>query len=221
MTADTFSYLKTLFEQNADDANSAAMASYMRNLFPFYGIPTPKRRELYGDILARERRAGRVDWELLDMCWEEKHREFQYFVTDYLYKMRKFLTFDDMPRLEGYARTKQWWDSVDLLCRTVGAIAAEDRRMDGLMLKWSTGPDFWLRRIAICHQLGRKDRTDAPLLEKILLNNLDSTEFFVNRAVGWALRDYSKTDPEWVRDFLERYGGQMDKLSVREARKYL
>ena len=212
-----FSQLKTLFEQNADAENAAAMASYMRNLFPFYGIPAPRRRELYKDILASERRAGRVDWELLDLCWEEKYREFQYFVTDYLYKMRKFLTFEDMPRLERCARTRQWWDSVDLLCRVVGAVALEDRRTDSLMLAWSTDPDFWLRRIAIDHQLGRKGRTDTALLERILLNNLGSDEFFINKA----LRDCSGTDPEWVRGFLERYGDKMDRLSVREAGKYL
>ncbi len=221
MTADTFSQLKSLFEQNADAANSAAMASYMRNLFPFYGVPTPKRRELYRDILAEERRSGRMDWQLLDRCWEDKHREFQYFVTDYLYKLRKFLVFEDMPRLEKYARTKQWWDSVDLLCRTVGAVAPEDSQMDALMLAWSSDPDFWLRRIAVCHQLGRKDRTDAALLEKILRNNLGSSEFFINKAIGWALRDYSKTDPTWVRDFLARNSDKLSPLTLREGSKYL
>lgn len=221
MTGDTFSYLRSLFEQNADTANAVAMTAYMKDQFPFYGIPAPKRRELYRDLLVEERRAGRVDWKLLDRCWEEIYREFQYFVTDYLYKLRKFLGFEDMPRLEGYARTRQWWDSIDFLCRVVGAIALDDRRMDGLMLEWSTDPDLWLRRIAIDHQLGRKDRTNTDLLEKILLNNLGSSEFFINKAAGWALRDYSKTDPAWVRGFLRRNTDKLSALTLREGGKYL
>ncbi len=126
-----------------------------------------------------------------------------------------------MPRLERYARTRQWWDSIDFLCRVVGAIALDDRRMDGLMLEWSTDPDLWLRRIAIDHQLGRKDRTDTALLEKILLNNLGSSEFFINKAIGWALRDYSKTDPAWVRGFLRRNTDKLSALTLREGGKYL
>ena len=73
------------------------------------------------------------------------------------------------------------------------------------MLEWSLDEDFWLRRIAIDHQLGRKEKTNTALLEKILVNNLGSREFFINKAIGWSLRDYSKTDPEWVRDFIRTY----------------
>ena len=93
--------------------------------------------------------------------------------------------------------------------------------VDDLMLEWSLDEDFWLRRIAIDHQLGRKEKTNTELLEKILVNNLGSREFFINKAIGWSLRDYSKTDPEWVRDFIRTYGEKMDKLSVREGSKYL
>lgn len=89
------------------------------------------------------------------------------------------------------------------------------------MLKWSQDDDFWLRRIAIDHQLLRKDQTDQHLLEKIIVNNLNSDEFFINKAIGWSLRDYSKTDPEWVRNFIEKYQDKMSSLSIKEASKYL
>ena len=88
-------------------------------------------------------------------------------------------------------------------------------------VQWSTDEDFWVRRIAIDHQLLRKDKTNTVLLEKIIVNNFGSDEFFINKAIGWSLRDYSKTDPEWVRDFIERYRNRMDKLSIREAGKYI
>lgn len=89
------------------------------------------------------------------------------------------------------------------------------------MLEWSTDEDFWMRRIAIDHQLCRKEKTNTELLEKILVNNFGSSEFFINKAIGWILRDYSRTNPDWVRCFLQTYSDKVDKLSVREASKYL
>ncbi len=218
---DAYLKLKAAFEREADPGKAPAMAAYMRNRFVFYGIPTPERKAVYKVFLKDRRKTGRVDWAFLDRCWEDEYREFQYFVTDYLYELRKNLSFEDMPRIEKYARTRQWWDSIDLLNRVVGAVALADRRMDGLMLDWSTDGDFWIRRIAIDHQLGRRERTDTRLLEEIILNNLGSDEFFINKSIGWALRDYAKTDPEWVRDFLTRHMDEMDRLSVREAGKRL
>lgn len=89
------------------------------------------------------------------------------------------------------------------------------------MLEWSTDQDLWMRRIAIDHQLCRKEKTNTELLEKIIVNNFGSSEFFINKAIGWSLRDYSRTDPDWVICFLQTYSDKMDKLSVREASKYL
>lgn len=89
------------------------------------------------------------------------------------------------------------------------------------ILEWSLDDDFWLRRIAIDHQLLQKEKTDTELLEQILINNLNQTEFFINKAIGWSLRDYSKTNPEWVRVFLTKYSSQMAGLSIREASKYI
>jgi len=89
------------------------------------------------------------------------------------------------------------------------------------MLKWSTDDDIWLRRIAIDHQNGRKDKTNTVLLEKILINNLGTDEFFINKAIGWSLREYSKTNPEWVRAFVDKNRNKMSNLSIREASKYL
>ena len=80
---------------------------------------------------------------------------------------------------------------------------------------------FWLRRIAIDHQLNRKEKTNKELLEKIIVNNLGSSEFFINKAIGWSLREYSKTNPAWVKNFINRYKDKLDKLSIREASKYI
>lgn len=213
--------IKKQFEQNEDNENAAAMSKYMRNLFEFYGISTPKRKKIYKDFLKEEKKAKKVDWDFLDKCYEDKHREFQYLVSDYLIVMNKFLTYEDIPRIKKYIKQKQWWDTIDFLDRVIGEIGLRDHRVDELMLAWSKDDDFWIRRIAIDHQLCRKEKTNTELLEKILINNFDSDEFFINKAIGWALRDYSKTNPTWVKDFINKYKDKMNSLSIREGSKYI
>lgn len=218
---DMYLKIKRQFEENKDEQNAVKMAAYMRNLFSFYGLPTPKRRAIYKDLLKSEKNKKVINWIFLDKCYEDEHREFQYLVIDYLTAMQKFLTYDDVPHIKQYIKTKPWWDTIDGLDTIVGNIAFVDNRINDLMLEWSIDEDFWVRRIAIDHQLCRKDKTNAELLERILINNFGSSEFFINKAIGWSLRDYSKTNPEWVRNFVESHRSEMDKLSIKEASKYL
>ena len=218
---DKYSKIKQLFEQNRDEENAIKMSKYMRDLFKFYGIPTPVRKSLYKDLLKEEKAKKTIDWNFLDKCYEDDYREFQYLALDYIENMQKFLNYDDVPKLYKYIKAKQWWDTIDRFDRIVGNIAFKDGRINDLMLKWSKDEDFWLRRIAIDHQLGRKDKTNTKLLEQILINNFGSDEFFINKAIGWSLRDYSKTNPNWVKDFLSKYENKMDKVSLKEAYKYI
>ena len=213
--------IKERFEAHQDPENAVKMAKYMKNLFRFYGIAAPERKNLYKDILKEEKKNKTVDWTFLDQCYEDDHREFQYVTLDYLTAMQKFLTYDDIPRIWKYIKEKQWWDTIDFFDRIIGEIGLGDSRVDALMLAWSVDEDFWVRRIAIDHQLLRKERTNTELLEQILVNNLGSNEFFINKAIGWSLRDYSKTDPEWIRTFISKYRDRMDKLSIREGSKYI
>lgn len=217
----SYQEIREAFEFLRDEDNARLMASYMRDQFEFYGIHTPERRAVYKSVVSRDKKAGTVDWDFLEQCWEDPHREFQYVVTDYLAAMQKHLTYGDVAAIERYVRTKQWWDTIDGLDRIIGNIAFTDRRIDALMLEWSVDDDFWVRRVAIDHQLCRRGRTDDKLLEKIIVNNLGSKEFFINKAIGWSLRDYSKTNPAWVRDFIGKYRARMAPLSIREAGKYL
>ncbi len=218
---DKYIELKKRFEANRDDEKALKMAAYMRNLFPFYGLPTPARKAVYKDLLKSEKRKKIIDWQLLDKCYADEHREFQYFVYDYLLAMIGALVYDDIFKIENYIRAKQWWDTIDILSKVAGKIGLRDKRLDELMTAWSEDTDFWVRRTAIIHQLGRKEKTNTRLLETVLTNNFGSNEFFVNKAIGWALRDYSKTDPQWVRRFIETYKDKMNTLSIREASKYI
>lgn len=216
-----FKEIKKRFEQKANSKNAEKMSAYMKRNFDYYGIPTPERRLIYKDFLKSEKKGKIIDWKFLDECYEDNHRESQYLVTDYLVEMKDFLTFDDVPKIFKYVITKPWWDTIDSYDRIIGNIGLKDKRIDDLMLKWSKDDNFWVRRLAIDHQLLRKENTNTELLEKIIVNNFGSDEFFINKAIGWSLRDYSKTNPDWVRDFVNKYQDKMDKVSLKEAKKYI
>lgn len=148
-------------------------------------------------------------------------REYQYVAANYLKAMQSYLTESDLPKLERLVVTKSWWDTVDILDRVVGSLVYDKPEQGEIILQWSLSDNIWLRRVAIDHQLLRKEKTDVQLMEKILLNNLDQPEFFINKAIGWALRDYSKTNPDWVASFIEKNKERMAELSIKEASKYL
>ena len=156
-----------------------------------------------------------------DACWQAEAREYQYAALELLRAAQKQLTADDLPRLNRLITTKSWWDTIDFLDRIVGDIALHHPEIHPTILQWSTDENIWLRRIAIDHQLLRKEKTNTTLLAQILDNNLGQSEFFINKAIGWALRDYSKTNPKWVREYIESRREKMAALSIREASKYL
>ncbi|MCH5197480.1 MAG: DNA alkylation repair protein [Oscillospiraceae bacterium] len=218
---DKYLEIKKMLEALEDKENSAAMSKYMRNMFDFYGIPTPKRKEAYSEFIKSEKKLKKIDWDFLDKCYEDDHREFQYLVYDYLLAMKRYVYFEDIPKIEIYITKKSWWDTTDFLCKVIGDIGIRDSRVKDLMIDWSKKDNIWIKRTAIEHQLCLKEKTDTELLEQIIVNCFGSDEFFINKAIGWALRDYSKTNPKWVKDFVNRYNDKMNNLSIKEASKYL
>lgn len=216
----TFEIILNSFQEAADEVRAEKMAAYMRNQFSFLGVSTPKRKELTKDFY-RQIKGQSIDWAFVDACWACPYRELQYVAVGYLQQLKKNLVPDDLPHLQKIAQTKSWWDTIDGLDKLVGEIAFRYPEVKLILLEWSVSDDFWLRRIAIDHQLLRKKDTDTALLAKILVNNLNQTEFFINKAIGWSLRDYSKTNPAWVREFINAHEKQMAPLSIREASKYI
>jgi 3-methyladenine DNA glycosylase AlkD len=210
-----------LLRGNADPERAGQMAAYMKDKFPFLGIQTPLRKKLSREFLKEVRKSPVTDWNLIDELWALPEREFQYLAEDYLTTRQKFLVPADLDGIKRLATTKSWWDTVDSLDRIAGQIALAYPESNATLLAWSTDDSMWLRRLAIDHQLVRKEATNTQLLAEILQNNLGQTEFFINKAIGWALRDYSKTNPAWVRNFIEEHRNQMAPLSIREASKYL
>lgn len=216
-----YKILKKQMESHADPLKAKKMAAYMKNQFLFYGIPSPNRKALYKDFLKEEKIKKIVDWELLDQCFEDKHREFQYFACDYLVALAFYIPFEELDRIKAYIQKGNWWDTTDALDQVIGKIGLRDTRIKQAMILWSRSDELWIKRAAIDHQLLYKEKTDTQLLETILLNGLGSNEFFINKAIGWALRQYSKTNPRWVESFIKQHHVALSSLTIKEASRYL
>ena len=213
--------LITDFEENRNELLAESMSKYMQDKFRFLGIRGATRTEIYKKYFPDARKTKIIDWDFVESCWNKEEREFQYVVVYYLKAMQKFLKREDISKLKYLIVTKSWWDTVDLLAKVIGSLVIRIEGYDQIMLEWSKDSNIWLRRVAILYQLSLKDKVDEIILDKILVNNLGDNEFFINKAVGWALRDYSKYNPEWVREFIKKNKDNMSNLSIREASKYI
>lgn len=162
-----------------------------------------------------------IDWNFVQECWQQEEREFQYVATDYLNDMQTYLKKDDINHLKKLITTKSWWDSVDALVKRVGYLQTQYPELKETIIEWSVSDNLWLRRVAIIHQLSMKEATDTQLLTRTIMNNLGSNEFFINKAIGWALRDYARINEEWVKNFLRQYQTELAPLSIREASKHI
>jgi len=195
-------------ERYADPEVAAGQKAYMRGKFEFLGVKTPDRRRASKSFIASH------GPQVVPDLWAEPEREFQYVGADVLWAKTSQLSSTDVEWLGGFVQQKSWWDTVDALAKTIGQVATAQQ-----MLAWSVADNLWLRRVAIIHQLRRKASTDTALLARIIVNNVGSTEFYINKAIGWALREYSKTDADWVREFVATH--ELSRLSQREALKRL
>ena len=210
----------SILEKNADIKQAQKMSEYMQNRFEFAGIPKPKLKELIKPFI-KETSKDNIDWNLIIELCNCKYREAQYVALEYLQKHRKQLRPDNIKELKYMITEKSWWETVDTIDAFVGDLVLMDSGLKNLMLEWSTSDNIWLRRVSIDFQQKYKEKTDEDILENIIVANLGSEEFFINKAIGWSLRDYSKVNPKWVADFIDRYREKMAVLSIKEASKYL
>ena len=213
--------LITDFEENRNELLAESMSKYMQDKFRFLGVRGATRTEIYKKYFPDARKTKTIDWDFVESCWNKEEREFQYVVVYYLKAMKKFLKREDISKLKYLIVTKSWWDTVDLLAKVVGSLVICIEGYDQIMLEWSKDNNMWLKRVAILYQLSLKEKVDEIILDKILVNNLGDIEFFINKAIGWALRDYSKYNPEWVKEFIRKNKDNMANLSIREASKYI
>lgn len=205
----------------SDPERARQMSAYMRDQFDFLGIQAALRREITAPFIRTLKQSPGINWDFLTQLFDQPYRECQYIGCDYLNAVKDRLAPSDLDAVRQLAITKSWWDTVDSLDKVIGHLTLAYPKLNVVMLEWSRDQNIWLRRIAINHQRNRKDNMDTVLLEAIILANLDDKEFFINKAIGWILRDYSKTNPHWVSQFIQKHESRLHPLSVREASKYL
>lgn len=206
----------------ADPVRAPQMRSYMKDRFEFLGVPTPERRRLAAPFLAALRDAG--EEQLLDVAatlWAMPYREYAYVAADLLRRQERTLSPRALPRLRDLVTSDSWWDGVDPLSHVVGAVVRSHPAAADEMDRWAVDPDLWVVRVAIIHQLGWKADAQPERIFGYCAAQARHPDFFVRKAIGWALRDLARTFPDDVRAFVEEHHDELSPLSVREATKHL
>jgi 3-methyladenine DNA glycosylase AlkD len=214
-----------------DPDRAPAMQAYMKSRLPFLGVRSPQVAAICREVIPAHVLPDRPAWErAVRELWDEaQHREERYAALA-VARHRLYRAHQDPETLALYrylVETGAWWDLVDSIAsHHVGDIVRAYPALTAPVLReWAVDEDMWVRRTAILCQLGSKAATDTALLDHALRHNLEGSrfghEFFVRKAVGWALREHAKTDPGWVRAFLARHDQELSGLSRREAGKHL
>jgi 3-methyladenine DNA glycosylase AlkD len=211
--------LYDIFKLHQNETNRPSMESYMKNHFLFLGIKTPKRRQLIKDFIQLHGLPN--DLSIIKEIWELEEREFQYVALDLLSKDYKKAEKERIEFYEQLITEKSWWDTVDTIAGIL--ISLHFLRFPDLIAsytdKWIRSENMWLQRAAILHQLKFKQHTNEEKLFNHIKIVSSSKEFFIQKAIGWALREYSKTSPLSVRNFVTNNEEFLAPLSKREALK--
>ncbi|MFE4703409.1 DNA alkylation repair protein [Streptomyces sp. NPDC056738] len=213
--------LTSVYPAAADPDRAASMRAYMKDIAPFLGLTTPVRRGLSRTVLLDTARPDEKDCAALALrCWRLPEREYQYFAVDYLRRHVGRLSSGFLPVARHLVSTVSWWDTVDALAaHVVGGLVAADPRLRADMDAWIEDDDLWVARTALLHQLRYKEATDTGRLFAYCARQAGHPDFFIRKAIGWCLREYAKTDPGAVRDFVAAERAHLAPLSVREALK--
>jgi 3-methyladenine DNA glycosylase AlkD len=208
----------------ANESTALAMQRYMKTEMPFLGVKKPERvpilRELVRDWVPGTRREYET---LVTSLWKLPHREEKYLALGVARAHDRFVTRSSVPLFRRLIVEGAWWDFVDeAAIKLTGRVLLRQRTaMAPTIASWLEHPDMWLRRSAMLAQIGHKGETDTDLLFHSCLTLASESEFFIRKAIGWALREYAKTAPSEVRGFVDRHGAALSGLSLREATKHL
>jgi 3-methyladenine DNA glycosylase AlkD len=214
--------LGTVYPAAADPGRALSMRAYMRDQFPFLGLSRPARAPLDREVLAGLARPGEADLRTVaGACWRRPEREYQYFAVDWLRRHVGACSDGFLVTVRPLITTRSWWDTVDPLAGgVVGPLVRTYPALVSTMDEWVHDGNLWLVRTAILHQLTYQHATDSERLFRYCRDQAEHPDFFIRKAIGWALRQYGRTDPAAVRQFLRRDGARLAPLSVREAAKH-
>lgn len=206
-----------------DPARAPAMAAYMKTSQPFYGVAAPRVQAIARAARKRFHPANRAAYEKNVLAlWRQPQREARYAAIEYA-KQPAFLTPDSIPLFERMIREGAWWDFVDGIASNLAGLTllAHRKEAQPVLKRWIKDPDLWIRRAALLAHLRHKRETNAALLFEHCLKCASEKAFFIRKAMGWALREYSKSDPDAVQAFLQKNRGVLSKLSLREGARRL
>ncbi len=215
--------LTTIYPAAGNPFRAQEMVAYMKGVAPFLGVRAPERRALSRTVLDGTPRPTEADCVAIALrCFDLPEREYHYFAVDYLRRHVRRCSSGFLPVARRLVTTVPWWDTVDhLAAHVVGALVAADPSLGDEMDRWIEDEDLWVARTALLHQLRFKGATDADRLFAHCLRRAPDTDFFLRKAIGWALREYARTAPAEVRAFVAANSGRLSPLSVREALKHL
>ncbi len=208
------------FKQHSNTETAIAAKAYMLNQFDFFGLYTPQRRALCKNHYRQYPVAGKKELEaIVKECFTLAERDYQYFGIELFTFHKKSWTASSIKLIEHCIITKSWWDSVDHIASewTGPYFKLFPENMVPVTSRWNRSDNMWLQRSSIMFQKAYKKNTDTALLSEYILHCRNSKEFFIQKAIGWALREYSKTDPGWVKNFVKK--NKLARLSEREALK--
>jgi 3-methyladenine DNA glycosylase AlkD len=207
-----------------DPQRAADMGAYMKTDMPFYGIKNPDRKKVYREMRRRFPIGNRAEYlAAVQALWARPYREEKYCAIGLAVDYPEYVTIGSVPLYRRMIVEGAWWDFVDdIAIRLIGKILLDDRpRMHPKLDRWIDDPNMWIRRTAILSQIGHKDRTDRDQLFGYCLKRAHEKEFFIRKAIGWALRQYAWTEPDPVREFALDHRDRLSGLSFREATKHI
>ena len=219
--------IRSAFAANANPGIASQQQAYMKSDLPYYGLKAPEVRKALKPLLIRHTLETAAEWELaIRKLWDSvTHREEWYaaIAVARYGRYREYRTgIDSLSLYEHMIRTGAWWDVCDEIAHhLVGAVLmAHPEEATAVMRAWSTDDHLWIRRCSILSQGTHKDKTDPALLRDCILPSIDDTDFFSRKAIGWALRDYARENPDWVVAFVNEFDGRLSGLTIREALKH-
>jgi 3-methyladenine DNA glycosylase AlkD len=224
MAVDRVQFLRERFGALANPANAKPMAAYMKTGMPFYGIKKPDRVPVLRELDLLFPIESRADYaSAIRSLWSQPHREEKYAAIHIAVKHEQFIVPEMLPLYRRLIIEGAWWDFVDeIAIRLVGRLVLNHRKRLNLKVdQWINDGNMWIRRSAILCQNKHREQTDHQRLFAYCLGRADEKEFFIRKAIGWALREYAYAEPNRVRSFLKRYKSRLSGLSFREAAKHL
>ncbi|MCK4934096.1 MAG: DNA alkylation repair protein [Simkaniaceae bacterium] len=215
--------IETAFRNNADKSIATKQSAYLKNHFPFLGLMQPVRKALQREVFQKFPLDSEEDLKrILFDLWQKEEREFQYAACDLAIKYSKLCSPNMLGTFEKMIREKSWWDTVDTVASNlIGELLKENPLLKPKMHLWVYDPHLWIRRSALLFQLKFKEKTDEKRLFDYCESLMHEKEFFIQKAIGWVLREYSKTAPLKVGNFISENKLKLSNLSIKEGSKYL